>query len=146
MIWAFYLFASIIAIRWNPHLGIAFSLHLLAMQGVKAMDFANYQIIFFAVHSASALLIAIFLDKTAGGVLALIAGIYGMHVFGLIGQTPKLVISESLFILGLIVGSINGSSGTVLGVGDNLALDRFVRNLANVSPFIQKSEKVRQKD
>ena len=145
-IWPFYLIASIAAIRWNPHMGIAFSLHLLAMQGVKLYNPVNEQIFFMACHTASALFVAVFLDKAAGGFLALISLVYCLFVFGFIGHVPKLVIAEGLFILGLIVGSVNGNSGTLLGIGNNLYPDRFARGVFNIAFGVEANRSVLQKD
>ncbi|MGB1318384.1 MAG: hypothetical protein ACPG5W_09265, partial [Flavobacteriales bacterium] len=125
--------ASLVAIRFNPHFGIAFALHILAMQGVKFLNLPQEQVLFFAIHTASAVFAAFFFDKVAGGFLAMIGVVYVLFLTGYIGQIPKLAISEGLFILGLIVGSINGHSGTLLGLGNGLIPDRFANHIAGVT-------------
>lgn len=123
MIWAVYLALSIGLWRWNPHAAAAFSLHLIAMQGVKLTDPAGHQVLYFAVHSASALLAAVFLDKLAGGMLAAIALIYAAHLAGL-PQGFKLFAAEGLFLVGILLTGISGPSGGLMDLARDPHHDR----------------------
>lgn len=116
------------------------------MQIVKLISPADAQLAFFAVHSASALLVAVFLDRTAGAFLSVISLLYLAHLFGFTSQQVKVISAEILFILAMIVGGINGNTGTLMGLGDYHWPNRFGDYLMGRVTRIKLPEKVYPQD
>ena len=116
-VWPLLLVACGLASLWNWRAGLAFAAVIMAMQGVKALDLAQPQVIFFALYVTAGLIAWAFLDRIAGFTMAIVGFVYLLHILGVIPHYPKVIIAEALIVFGLIIGAFNGGqSGGLLAM------------------------------
>lgn len=107
-VWPLLLIACGVASLWNWRAGLAFAAVIIAMQGVKAVDLAQPQGVYFTLYVLAAVIAYGFLDRIAGYTMAIVGFVYLLHLLGYIPHYPKVIIAEIVIGLGLIIGAFNG--------------------------------------
>ena len=110
----------------NPHIAICYLMAVAVVRLIVATVGSDSFLLFFMAYSIGAAIITLMVDKVAGAIFATISLVYLVMVFGVFHQFTNQVITEVLFIAGLVHGLFakpdRGILAHVHGVGPDNSL------------------------
>ena len=113
--WPFLLIGStVLLLRFNLTAGILFCASIVLFQIVKYFDHPHIQLLFLGVFTLLACISFSASAIVAAAMFSVISLLYGLFLFGIIGQSLKVITADALFIAGIVGSVFSGYDGGLL--------------------------------
>lgn len=113
--WPFLLAGSaLLFLRFNLTAGLLFCASIILFQIVKYIDYPHIQILFLGILTLLACASYGLSAIVAATMFSVISLVYGLFLFGIIGQSFKVITADILFIAGIVGSAYSGFDGGIL--------------------------------
>lgn len=110
-IWPFLLLACAVGSYWNWRAALAFASCVIFVRLILYFELNNTQLWFMMLYSVMAFAVLFFVDKVAGGFIAIVGVLFCLSLLGIIEPRTKMIISEIAIVAGLLASGMAGPSG-----------------------------------
>jgi hypothetical protein len=110
-IWPFLLLACALCSFWNWRAALAFASCVIIVRALLHFELNNLQLWFMMLYSVTAFAVLFFVDKVAGGFLAIIGALFCLSLLGIVEPRAKMILSEVAIVAGLLASGLAGPSG-----------------------------------
>ena len=110
-IWPFLLLACAVGSFWNWRAALSFASCVIFVRLILYFELNNAQLWLMMLYSVIAFAVLFFVDKVAGGFIAIVGVLFCLSLLGIIELRTKMILSEIAIVAGLLASGMAGPSG-----------------------------------
>lgn len=134
-IWPILLIGCAVGSYWNWRAALTFATCVIFVRLILYFGLNNQQLLFMMLYSVTAFAALFFVDKMAGGFLAIVGLLFCLSLLGVIEPRTKMILSEIAIVVGLFASGLAGPSG---GLFTPSGFNSHGRRRADVSGMVRR--------